>query len=590
MRLPVPNKPVESLSPRKVHQLLRTLRRHIALLDSAYYDAQRLGRDGHRPAYVVDFQLLFRFMLEAGTRPDWEQELSYLFDREQTLFIIGPGTHTEVDTFLRRRGISLDFDEGAPMVTFRESDSAIETLRHRDRVALTRLEGLLAQPNVQTYSAVVQDTAVDVEAFGFAHAILKSRRPSASPEANAADALNWAAVVRLRAVTSGEEVDFFPYLLTATGPLLSGRMWTDEFDEPISRSPVEAIYSEVLFDLYEGRPWAAMDHTVEMSYRASSLATSLKRSPAQRVRPEYVDEPEWDAVIAAGLVGSQLESQLDDLAEFVGDEVIRETQRLYDNAQLFATSAVQQQTEVVDEFEDAPTKLFDLIISLQAALARKREGSAGLGALWRTVLKIRQQTDSDGVVTSRLLESSGDREYLAVERQEGSSGRLFILRWPSALDAARVVEEFSQTYCRASVNLVEVVVGTPRGILSFDADVPIALPELLEAVRVVTDTSRTYESSVPVLGSAAPTEIDQMLSSSRARPEQVVWLRMNAPAFDLYADIYTHGSIGPTIGLFVRDLDVAQTVQLYSATSGRYIFRSWLEAALTDIVGEQGVK
>jgi hypothetical protein len=570
--------------------MLRTIRDHNDLLDSAYHDAHRLHLSAQRPGYVVDFELLFRYILPEPDHPEWEQELAYLFNHSETTFVVGPGTSAEIERFLTSRGLSLDSGGNIRVEDARKAAHSDDDF-HRTQLAVFRLSELLKLPNLRMYASLVVDGEVDQPAFAVLLAALDKRRRRASKAANVADALNWAAVVRLRREIGPLGLAFYPYLLTATRPLLDARQWTDD-DAPISRDPTQAIYTEILFEQFDD-PRAAMNHTVQMSYKASELERALKVSPGQLDPETHSGEPQWEDVLAGGRVTEEFRTQLRALAEFVGDSVIRETQRIYDIAHLVATRYVQQQGETPDADDEAPGRLFDLILSINAALSAKAPGSAGLAALWSTILEVRPVAEAP-VATEQLVERGGSYEYLTVERHHATdrdNADLLVFSWPSLLDASKVLETFSRAYLRHGVSTVTIVVGIPRRILRFEADLPVELAELMTAIRAAhaEDVDATDGGILARAwpGRAAQTRAAALLETvTHSGPvmAELSWLRMSAAPFDLFADVVTRQPRDPLVGLFVRDPDVEHVVDLYTQTAGRYLFRSWLEAAVRAIV------
>jgi hypothetical protein len=555
---------------------MRTLRAHNSLLDTAYHDARRLALSGRRPAYLLDFDLLFRYMLQSLGHPEWEQELHYLLGQTETTFIVGPGTTTEIDRFLARRGLNLGSDghvrsEGGP-----DNDDGVP---YRTQVAVVRLAELLRLPNICSYVSIVPDGVVYEPAYEVAKAALDKRRRRASHQANQADALNWAAVVHLRQAVDSLSAPIYPYLLTGTRSLLDERLWSDEIGSPISRHPAEAIYTELLLDRYQGNYKEAMAHTVRMSVQSSALENDLKTSPAQLDPDGYALEPEWERVVAEGRVSARLREQLQDLAEFVSDPVVREAQRIYDNARMATVSTIEQYGEIIQTFRETPSRLFDLIVGINAALRESDDGSKALSSLWSTVLQVDERQETDCLTTYTLTERNGQYEYLTVERHAMQAGEnYFVFRWPSSLDATRVVDAFSRAFQRHDVAEVEAIVGASEGILTFDADIPCTFSELLDAVLLATDGAGLAQSA-----SLEKDEADALnVGSIDAR--SFGWLRMDSEQFDLYADVVGRPPLDPVIGVFAESVDVGHVLDLYEDTSAHYVFRTWLERAICSML------
>jgi hypothetical protein len=554
---------VVSLSNRQVTTLLKTLTQHRSLLEVAHEDARRLAISGRRPAYLVDFELLYRYMFQSDERPEWDQELRYLFDREDTTFLFGPGTLVEIDRLVHSAGFVRDAEgklqdilgpRGTRRAYGRDEAAII--------VGLERLQGLVEAPNFRRYEDVVEPTRVDDEAFETAMAALEKRRSRrASDEANRADAFNWAAVIHLRRIADQQESSFHPYLLTATRPLLDEKAWSDEITAPVSRQPAEAIYTEVLLE-FSPEPAAAANHTVQMAWEAAKLEKELRSSPAYLNPSEFRHEIKWEHAIENRLVGDGLREQLTDMTKFVTDPVVLETQRIYDNAHLASVSAGQQRGSAARSVERSPRKLFDLINGINTALHEYR-GDSGLASLWSTALTFDVERH-DARLTHRLVDRTGSRRraYLIVEEYQGSPDdemdRQYVLRWPCSIDAEDVVRSFCRAFERHDVEKVDLVVGTATTIEHFEADVPFALPEIVEAVE--------------------PRGADDGPSG------EAVWVRMGANDFDLYADLSPPApQQDPIVGLFVGELNATHTVDLYVRTSARYVFPAWLRAALAAI-------
>jgi len=568
-----PNK-VASLSAGQVVSLLRTLEIHRDLLQVGHEDARRLAHQGLRPSYLLDFELIFRYVFKPEDRPEWTSELQYLLGCENTRFLIGPGTRLEIEQFMYSAGYFIDADGKPQELTPGVGSQEVYGLdAEAVEIGVYRLCRLLNETNVISYDDVVGHREFDPEskqAYHTAKAALDMRRRGrVGANANRSDALNWAAVLHLRRHFEELHTGFHPYLLTATRPLLDERTWSAEISYPVSRRPSDAIYTEVLLDLFES-PMEAANHTLEMAFNAASLDRDLRLTPAYMYPDEYRDEPRWEQVVENNLATAELKRQLDALAEFVSDPVITETQRIYDNARLAAASAGAQRGVALKAIDESPRKLFDLIVELSAAL--NAGGGGALGDLWQTVLEL-TENEMPQRINYQLSErgtASRPTRYLVAdyyqpsspspESDEPSAGH-FVLRWASSLDADAVFASFSRAYERHGINQVDLAVGTDDDIEEFGARIPISLEEVVAALR----------------------RPDSDATSPGASPS-IRWIRMGAEPFDLYADIPSDDvSREPVVGVFADAINPAHLEDLYVRTCARYVLPIWLRSAFMSI-------
>lgn len=572
---------VASLSAGQVESLLRTLEIHRDLLQVGHEDARRLARQGLRPAYLLDFELIFRFVFKPEDRPEWTSEFQYLLERENTRFLIGPGTRLEIEQFMYSAGYVIDADgspqELAPGIGSQEVYGLdAETIE----VGVYRLCRLLNEPNVSSYDDLVDQGDFDAEskqAYDTAKAALDMRRRGRiGANANRSDALNWAAVLYLRRHFEELQTGFHPYLLTATKPLLDERTWSAEISYPVSRRPSGAIYTETLLDLFES-PIEAANHTLEMAFNAAALDRDLRLTPAYMYPDDYREEPLWEKVVENNLATDELKRQLDALAEFVSDPVIAETQRIYDNARLAASSAVAQRGAVLRAIDESPRKLFDLIVELSAALGAGR-GTA-VADLWQTVLEL-TAAELPRRLSYQLSErGSGSRRtrYLVADYYspstsdldaEGSTSGHYVLRWASSLDADAVFASFSRAFQRHGIDQVDLAVGTDCEIQEFGARIPVSLDDLIAVLR------RPESDSAVLL-----------------EPLPIRWIRMSAEPFDLYADIPSDDfAREPIVGVFVDNINPSHLEDLYLRTCARYVLPVWLRAALDAIAAQSRLR
>jgi hypothetical protein len=565
---------VSSLSAGQVESLLRTLEIHRDLLQVGHEDARRLAHQGLRPAYLLDFELIFRFVFKPEDRPEWTGEFQYLLEHERTHFLIGPGTRLEIEQFMYSAGYVIDADgapqELAPGIGSQEVYGLdAETVE----VGVYRLCRLLNEPNVRSYDDLVDHGDFDAEskqAYDTSKAALDMRRRGRiGANANRSDALNWAAVLYLRRHAEELQTGLHPYLLTATKPLLDERTWSADISYPVSRRPSGAIYTETLLDLFDD-PIEAANHTLEMAFNAAALDRDLRLTPAYIYPDDYRDEPRWEKVVEDNLATDKLKRQLDALAEFVSDPVINDTQRIYDNARLAAASSVAQRGPVLRAIDESPRKLFDLIVELSAALGAG--GGRAVADLWQTVLELTPVELPQRVSYQLTERGAGSRRtrYLVADHYTPSthdhSGDAaapghYVLRWDSSLDADAVFSSFSRAFERHGVSEVELAVGTDDDIQEFGAEIPIALDDLIGF----------FHSPDPD-------------SDGSREPPPIRWIRMSADPFDLYADIPSDDfARAPIVGVFVDDINASHLEDLYLRTCARYVLPVWLRSALNAI-------
>lgn len=570
---------VASLSAGQVESLLRTLEIHRDLLQVGHEDARRLAHHGLRPSYLLDFELIYRYVFKPEDRPEWTSELQYLLGRESTRFLIGPGTRLEIEQFMYSAGFYIDADGNPQQLTPGVGSQEVYGLDAETvEVGVYRLCHLLNELNVISYDDVVGHGDFDAEskqAYQTAKAALDMRRRGRiGANANRSDALNWAAVLHLRRHFEELQTGFHPYLLTGTQPLLDERTWSAEISYPVSRRPSDAIYTEVLLGLFED-PMEAANHTLEMAFNAASLDRDLRLTPAYMYPDEYRDEPRWEKVVENNLATDELKRQLDALAEFVSDPVITETQRIYDNARLAAASAGAQRGFALKAIDESPRKLFDLIVELSAAL--NAGGRGALADLWQTVLEL-TESETPQLLSYRLSEigtTSRPTRYLVAdyyrpsvlgsESGESPSGH-FVLRWASSLDADAAFASFSRAFQRHGISQVDLAVGTDDGIEEFGARIPISLEEVVAALHRTDPDSLAAHPSLPIR-----------------------WIRMGAEPFDLYADIPSDDvSREPVVGVFVDAINPSHLEDLYVRTCARYVLPIWLRSAFRSIADRSG--
>jgi hypothetical protein len=541
---------IDSLSRRQIRALLRTIRAQSDYLNSALDNAERFMRFGQRPAYIVDYDLLHRYMFEFDENPDWEQELFYLFSDESTQFIIGPGTQEELARSTDKRYISR---HEAPAFEF----------------GLTRLTELLTASNFVLFADV--SDSIDAEELTQEYDVIKKEldrsRREASDAANRADALNCAAVICLRRSATSPTAHY-PSLLTGTNVLLDELFLTSNLRAGIARSPDEAIYVQVLFRLFPDAG-EALRHAQDMRVALAEIEAELCKSPAFRNPALTAQQLDWEQTLERERVGRRLRRQVEVLTKFVEDPVVFESQRIYENAHLAVASLVQQRGEFEVTVDESPRRLLDLIADVHAVIKESdRAKSRGLAGLWKTVLEI-TPTPCEGFTTYEVSDRGPRRvirtPYLVIEHHPAVKGRThehFVIRWASSRDAHRIVDALSDAFITYEVPEVELVVATLSEVWDWTGVVPITLDELREAAAEASRACREHPSD----------------------RSEVVWVRMNAKRFDLYADITVRDTRDPLIGVFGHKLEGGCVANLYDKTAARYVFTVWLSEALHSVL------
>lgn len=558
---------IDTLSSNQVSLLLRTLAYHKDLLEASHQDAKRLLNYNKRPAYLIDYQLLHRLVYERD-RPDRVVELEYLFEQDDLIFLIGSGTNLE----LRRRLYHLsDIDTTAWVTPPNDYESFLRGIlpsqrevigrtlkeilekRPADYEALLRLRTLLDRSNFR----VLEGANVDDDTFSLARSVLEARRPSRSIN-NLMDALNFAEVVALRADKS---TDFFPFLLTDTPLLLDENFLANDplreigIRSTISRDPVTAIYGHVAQRTHSD-PGAAAHYTTSLAFQAARIEFELRTSTAYA--RDVPDRPtrEWEQIAIGHTVGEGLGRELRLLSEFVSDPLIAETQRIYDNSRTAQLNWLGQRTSTHFDYGrpralSSPRRLFDLILGLTRSLdAGAGAARKSFGTLWRHAIKLEVLWHSSYATASFRDSGSGLRApFLVIEwhppREEASA--YFIFRWTSEPDIEGLLASFNSAYSRHSVSEVVVEIGSTAEVEEYDGALPLTVADL-----------------------------------SQAFGEQVSWIRLNSPEFDLYADILTTDlDRDPLVGVIAEEPDWDHLADLFTQTSARFLFRPWVDAMLT---------
>lgn len=528
------------------------------MLDVGRVDARRLATEGLQPGYLIDFQLLYCYSFEALDRPDWVQELQFLFDHADTKFVVGPGTDLELKRFLSLNGFTIRGDGSpeqisSPVVGRRRAHPRLDDTTFA--LGISRLSKTLARANVLAHTAL-EGLQIDEHVQKTVEEALARRRPGAI-EANRSDALNWATVVHLQSTSgSGNMLGFYPYLLTATGHLLYGAWGLADPSDRISRRPTAAIYTLILLEQFPD-PAIAVEHIDSITHQARELERGLKLTPAYLNPDDYQDERDWEPILENGLVAPAFRSKLQKLTHFITDPVVTETQRIYDNVAL-AQASVAREHDDLATMKESPRKLFDLIVEICAAL-NTGGGQGVLADLWRSALHL-EITQHYGHTIYELLSPGDKHPYWTVERyQDPDDPTLteYVLRWPSALDATNVLATFCRAFDRHDVSGVSLITGSDSGIERFEAPLPTTRHDIAAALQTATK-GRSRSNDEP----------------------RLLWLRMGCVDFDLYADIVPPSlTEEPTIGVFVNELRPVHLEDLYIRTSGRYVLPAWLRRA-----------
>ncbi|HEV2755996.1 MAG TPA: hypothetical protein VG318_09500 [Actinomycetota bacterium] len=542
----------------EISVLLKSLALHRSMLEAAHQDAKRLAEFSLSAAYVVDYQLLHRYMFPLEGKPEWIAELDYLFDDPKTSFFVGTGTLLEILHRVRKStGIDLtavqvpDYDLYASFIQGAMVKLSDTTVGDAITRALTRLHDLINRPHFSYVPDVSPIDNPDVEAaFLTAFDIFQRIRPG-KYFPNIADALNFADVVKVR--KTNEDVNVFPYYLTDTIPLLNETVWAHDpvveawgFEATITRTPLAAIYSKILLEL-ESNPASAAEYALRLILRAGTSEFNLRSSDKYR---SVISERSETFLAERQPEGapSEIVKQLRHLSDFVSDPLISRAQDLYDASRLAETNweAVREGTAPAVE----PTRrVFDLVIAISGSLSEKLRRGAAFHDVWRNVVKVTVDTDSPGRSTARYCETvKSRRAYLEAEFY--LEEKFWIFRWPTALNLEQILDRFILTLAREDAEAAVLHVGLSDQVQAFNAKFPVTLDDLKSA-----------------LGDAS-----------------IYWIRFSHHSIDLYADIVMTSEANPIVGVFKRDPDIEQLLDLYEATSSRFLFRSWLREMFEDAI------
>lgn len=544
---------VESLSPQQLRTLLQTIRLQRGSIGAALDDTSREVENGQRAMYLVDYDLIYRFIFQFEAHPESHQELTYLFSAPRLSFLIGPGTREEIARQLQFHERK-QFTYSAPIAEF----------------GLRRLTEILTRPNFSYFSANdmsdSETAAFRADTSVFMRA-LSAARPDKDPRTNRADAQNLAAITHLRRRAAQSHADFYPYLLTGTQALLDDTVVASTSQaSPLARQVREAIYSHVLTDLFPDPP-EAKAHALRMN-------AALQRMDAEFSSLQGVHhaanrtETDWEEALTSRQLGRHLRDQLSRLGELISDPVVYETQRVYDNAQLSVASLIEERNTL--DAQHSPRRILDLVADLSVALDDEDSlRGNGLGSIWDSALQWKKCITTDSViyrVTDKGLRGQIRTPYLEVELQlmKSPSESFFVIRWANRRDPTALLQAISEAYLRHSIDEVELILGAHDQVHEWTAVVPFTFNEVREALAA------------------------EQLGTRLSRRGSPTWLRFNHEAFDIFAVIIAHPRTDADIGVFVDDIRADHLVHFYRKTATRFVFRAWLEQALASIATDAG--
>ncbi|WP_157441407.1 hypothetical protein [Actinoplanes awajinensis] len=584
--LPIEERPrVDSLPSDQVRLLLHTMRLHRSLLEAAHQDAKRLATDGVHPCYLIDYQLLHRFIYDQGRTPESLVEFWYLLEQQDITLIVGHGTFIEVlhrvqrstkihlprvagiesyEHFVNRLGVLSSFYDFHELL-----DTLIRKDRHHAR-AIKRLADVLQRKNIEyiwDLGASAGETLLDQNTYVNALDVLSSIRPSRkSVYPNAADAMNIADVAGLRSMSERGAYPGYCFMLTDTRPLLDERNWARDphmdrtgYASAVSRTPVAAIYSHLVLPSDGAAAGQVADNTVRLMYDAAKIEKELRSSAGYR-GPISMGNDRWEDIAAEGRVTPELIQQLGLLSRFVGDPVIAETQRMYDNSRraMAIWSAQYGDRQAVE----SPLRLFDVILSLSRVLGQQDRPLSDLASFWQSVIE--RSADHAGdwwtLTYQRRGEGPDGVPYLEVERHRDFA----IVRWPSSASLENVLAAFAAIFARHGIKHVVLLLGMECDVIKFDAELPVTPEEFQAGIREAED------------------------GFARDGLGKPLWLRMNAEPFDLYADLFpSQPGLDPVLGICGTGLDFLHIRELYQATAQRFLFDSWFDAVLADAARDE---
>lgn len=571
--------PVESLPSDQVSLLLRTLALHRSLLDAAHQDAKRFA-NGARPCYVLDYELIHRFIYDQRENPEAVVEFWHLLQQEDIKFIIGHGTIIEILYRVERAtGIHLPLLEGVN--TYEDflarwpilSDGLDKSLRRliqrapQHGRAMYRLAQVLKRRNllhIWHLEHRLGTGLLDKDAYAAVLGALDSVRPG-KHYSNAADAMNFANVVGLRDAWVGTGESLFPFLLTDTRPLLDESQWAADpyadklgYEGTVSRTPLMAIYSHLFLPTHPSLAVDVANKTADLKLDAAVLERDLQHSPGYQ--DDLVYDENWDAIVSHKGVSEPLAQQLRRLSNFVRDPAISQSQRIYDNSKLTAANSAGQYGGATPL--DSPRQVFDIVLNVSQVLSEQGNPTPDLGALWSSVIDRQVERASNWTTLRYFRADDADAgiPYLEAERHSGYT----VFRWPSRGSGAELISAFSQSYERHGLSAVELYVGAEYEVVKFQAELPLTFDEIVDGLRQAESDDEEFG--------------------------EILWVRTNAEPYDLYGDIIpANPGVDPIVGVTATDYDIAHLREFYWATSSRFIFGAWLGAIILDAQGEEWI-
>lgn len=562
------DRPGSLLSARETSTLLRLVQTHQKQLEHAHSDAKRFASAGVRPAYLIDYQMIYWYMFEIVDSPQDVMMLEYLFELKDTDFILGPGTILELDAYLRtsaRYELLPDITLSNPSVLDLRAiwsgiKLAFEQIQHSgsDLVfAWNRLRDLLERSNFHHYAEDLSDIdkeslLPDRDALSTIRGALQSARDGRQAQNNA-DALNFASVVTLRKLANRGLITYFPYLLTATPALLNESHWSfdpmEEWGLPtgISCSPDSALYSEVLLTTYPATADSAADHSRELSHRANELLYGLRRSEAYREMVPDELPPLALSDIDKIDVSSDSRDLLHSIVDFFNDPVVQEAQRITQNVDHSAANWARQAL-AAQESLSSTRKFLDLLASILRALDDTRS-PVRVSELWSSVIeRVDYVTHESVVAVYRDIDRPNSSEYLRVEHHHSDTGPYLAVSWPCHVSLDDILAQFSKSFARHDIVEVELLVGTREGgTLVFDAKLPLLFEDLNEGLQ---------------------------------NEGAATWIRLRGGIFDLYCDISGPVRADPVAGVVGAHLNVGHMAEVYHGTSARNLSSSWLQTIM----------
>lgn len=547
------------LSTREVVQLLGRIEEHDTYLEAASADAERAWRLNLAPAYLVDFQLIHRYIYLNENHPDWLAELTFLFEQPGIQFIIGPGTLIELANHLTLVQESLEnsvgIDHTVPSLNALRTFLAlidkmikeIITAHPNELYAIHRLDELLRRSSFVHYSELEGPLLdPDPEAYRVASAAMKRYRPDRRKAApNLADALNFAATVTLRRATITGAFPVFPYLLTATPSLLNEGQWSYDpgaswgFSSPISRSPRSAVASHVVMTSFDDLD-RGVQHCEDMRVEASQVRRQVKRLRRSSRPYAGLHGQDWESLIDHSLLDNESQATIKRVAAFFDDDVIYRVQHVVENLEMLIATFQADQNQFLESVA-ASRRLVSLVIRVARTLDdSRRKAAASVGEMWRLAVLARTTEGKSYQGLEFLDRDTGQRLLIAHAERAGSVAVTY--SWPTFLDLGLALAFFNFVSQAHNVSAGTIVYGTPNGVWEAPVVFPVTLEELEKSV-----------------GSDGP----------------VHWVRVDTAAFTLYSELVRKIGDEATLSFRSSKADVTQLASMYEATARNYVFPSW---------------